>query len=835
MSFYHALRAVVIAAAILLAANAHSAPATAPSTTQPQPIMNDVDLRPIFAKWNLTVRSQGARGTCSVFTVTDAVAYVLAKKHDHGVQMSAEYMNWALGQATGTPRDGGFFSDIWSGFSSHGVCPETDLPYQHKFDPSAHPGDEAIQHAAVIKNQGLRIHWIKKWNPHIGVNDEQLDQIKQTLRSHWPVCSGNLWPKVTKWDANDVLQIAPRDGMRDGHSVLLVGYRDDPAQSGGGVFIFRNTARASHFGYMTYEYAKEYMNDAVWIDFETPTTMNSAQSASHSHRDILGAFGTAPIGRNRRVSSNEQPGWNTENMDMTWLQPGEKLEMPVLQGPGVITHMWFTSHSGWVGELNSLSLRIYWDDQKDAAVEVPLGDFFAVGHGKPAVVESFPVQVSPTGALSCYWRMPFHKSARIVITNDNPDRGTGLYWQVDWTQVDEMPKDAPYFCACYRQEYPATMNRDYTLAELTGNGQYIGSVMSLTMAQDGWFGEGDDFFYIDGEEIPSLQGTGSEDYFNDAWGFRPRTSHWFGSPKWQGDRAGDSGVAYRWHIQDAVNFSTSLKVAIEHKGNRDVDTDGFFIERPDFISSVAFWYQDGQPKLFARLPDWNERRVPWINHQLVKSFQKVQATGDAKVKINTAGLFGARPTLLWPNKTAGAVMSLPIELSDSARYAIRLTAVGNARYGTYDIRIDDQKISTVNFHSPDEDGEMDVLLGTHELAGGKHTLSFTATADHTGPLSVEMIRFLKLPDEAKRDVRIHHEAHFIRLGIGRAIYAYRLAYDRVPDSLQQLVDAGLLPARYLNDENNLPLQCHRDADSLVVESKNHEAWTHSWKGLDARR
>ncbi len=72
--------------------------------------------------------------------------------------------------------------------------------------------------------------------------------------------------------------------------------------------------------------------------------------------------------------------------------------------------------------------------------------------------------------------------------------------------------------------------------------------MSVTLAQDGWFGEGDDFFYIDGEKVPSLQGTGSEDYFNDAWGFRPRTGHWFGQPRWQGDNAGDSGVCYRWHL-----------------------------------------------------------------------------------------------------------------------------------------------------------------------------------------------------------------------------------------------------------------------------------------------
>ena len=132
------------------------------------------------------------------------------------------------------------------------------------------------------------------------------------------------------------------------------------------------------------------------------------------------------------------------------------------------------------------------------------------------------MQVSPTGSLTCYWRMPFARSARIVIRNDNPDRGAGLYWQVDWTKLDSLPPDTPYFHARYRQDYPAPSGRDYLIADLAGQGRYIGTVMSVTLAQDGWFGEGDDFFYVDGEKVPSLQGTGSEDYFNDAWGFRPR-------------------------------------------------------------------------------------------------------------------------------------------------------------------------------------------------------------------------------------------------------------------------------------------------------------------------
>ena len=92
------------------------------------------------------------------------------------------------------------------------------------------------------------------------------------------------------------------------------------------------------------------MNDAVWIGYETD---RKAALPGASPHDLLGPFGTAPAGRNRRISSNEQPNWNSSNMDMTWLRPGESVKMPVLEGPGVITHMWFTSHAGWAGELNA--------------------------------------------------------------------------------------------------------------------------------------------------------------------------------------------------------------------------------------------------------------------------------------------------------------------------------------------------------------------------------------------------------------------------------------------------------------------------------------------------
>lgn len=557
--------------------------------------------------------------------------------------------------------------------------------------------------------------------------------------------------------------------------------------------------------------------------------------------DLLGALATPPHGRNRRISSNEQPNWNDGNFDMTRLAPGEVFTFPELKGPGVINHIWFTSHAGGVNELNALSLRIYWDGREEPGVEVPLGEFFAVGQGKPAVVESLPVQVSPTGSLTCYWRMPFAESARIVITNDNHDRSSGLYWQVDWVELDALPADTPYFHARYRQEYPASMGQDYLIADIEGSGNYVGTVLSVTMGQDGWFGEGDDFFYIDGEEIPSLQGTGSEDYFNDAWGFRPRNSAWFGQPRWTGWKAGDHGICYRWHVLDPVGFTSSLKVTMEHKGNRDDSVDGWYIERPDYFNSIAFWYQTGLPKPTAPLPLWPERCVPWQNYALVRAFRHTEITSaghNSKVKVETTGFFGGRPALTWSNPTVQARLTLPFHVEQAGRYALRLVAMQAPENGTFVITIDGgSTLPTVSFADKDG-GEVDLLLGVHTLTAGTHTLGFQAMPNHSGvagPLSVEMLRLLKLPEEATREIKNFNEAHFVRLGIGRAVYAYRLAYDALPDSLQTLVNAGLMEARYLTDENGHPLRSRLDADSLYVETSVGNGWNHRWYGLDARR
>ena len=172
---------------------------------------------------------------------------------------------------------------------------------------------------------------------------------------------------------------------------------------------------------------------------------------------------------------------------------------------------------------------------------------------------------------------------------------------------------------------------------------------------------------------------------------------------------------------------------------------------------------------------------------------------------------------------------------------VRLTALQGPQFGRYDILIDGGRIETADLRAAEE-GELDLLLGTRELSRGTHQLTFQALdlpqsggPARAGPLAVEMVRLLKLPPPATRLVKTHNEAHFIRLGIGRALYAYRLAYGELPDSLDTLVRTGIMPARYLNDENERPLKSHREGDELVVESPAAGGWSHRWQGLDPRR
>ena len=226
-----------------------------------------VDLRPRFEQWGLARRQQGARVTCSAFTVAGALEFAVAQRQGRTPRLSVEFLNWAANRTCGDSDDGGFFSDLWKGYAAHGICTEEAMPYQAKFDPGQPPTADAFADAKTRLTFGLRLHWIKEWDVNTGLKDEHLAAIKRTLADGWPVCGGFRWPKQAQWE-NGVLQMCPSDAVYDGHSVLLAGYRDDAGQPGGGVLVFRNTAGDGRDGSMPYAYAQAYMNHAVWVDFE---------------------------------------------------------------------------------------------------------------------------------------------------------------------------------------------------------------------------------------------------------------------------------------------------------------------------------------------------------------------------------------------------------------------------------------------------------------------------------------------------------------------------------------------------------------------------------------
>ena len=200
------------------------------------------DLRPLFARWGLDARRQGKRGTCSVFVITGAIEFAKAKTRGSSERLSVEFLNWAANVTHGDQKDGGFFADLWNGFTAHGICPEEDMPYRDEFDPKREPGEFARDQGSQAHALGLGLRWIKAWNPRKGVNAAQLAEIKRTLLRGWPVAGGFLWPKDPQWD-DGVLRMCPRPEVRDGHSVLLVGFVDDPVKPGGGTFIIRDSNR----------------------------------------------------------------------------------------------------------------------------------------------------------------------------------------------------------------------------------------------------------------------------------------------------------------------------------------------------------------------------------------------------------------------------------------------------------------------------------------------------------------------------------------------------------------------------------------------------------------
>ncbi len=314
-----------------------------------------------------------------------------------------------------------------------------------------------------------------------------------------------------------------------------------------------------------------------------------------------------------RVSSDNR--FRRSNDDSKRIMPGETLVMANLTGPGSVNHIWLTVADNEYAWPRLVRLRVYYDGKKTPSVDVPLGDFFGVGHGYDRDLDSLPVRDSSFGrARNSYWPMPFRSSCKITVTDEGNRPVTMFYYHVDWQKLTSLPEDLDYFHAYYRQERPAVSGKNYEFLNVKGSGHYVGTVLNVIQSQVGWFGEGDDLFYVDGAKHPQIYGTGTEDYFNEAWGLRVSFGPWTGTPVAEGERVGARLTGYRWHIPDPIPFTKSLWAGIEHAGwtyNEDGTLRSGFEERPDYFSSTAFWYQKGVNEDLPE-PPFGEARLPLV-------------------------------------------------------------------------------------------------------------------------------------------------------------------------------------------------------------------------------
>jgi len=344
-------------------------------------------------------------------------------------------------------------------------------------------------------------------------------------------------------------------------------------------------------------------------------TEESAGADASSGAASLPSYVRTSDYRSLKQSSYDRTGGNADRYQ---IPAGATQEVFASDGPGVITHVWFTIGSGNRDLLKQLVLRMYWEGNAKPSVETPIGDFFGLNLAQFMVYESEFLSCSPIRALNSYFAMPFRRAARITLTNEGTSQVGAFYSNIDYQLVAALPEDAMYFHAQYRQKtpnaavkLPGGLNLDgkdnYVFVEARGRGHLMGVTLGVLQNADGWFGEGDDMIFIDDESKPAINGTGTEDYFNGAWDFGgvdgavPFSFRHNGAPLIvDAERAGGRYCLYRWHSDNPVAFKKYLKHTIEH---------GTANDRADNFYSVAYWYQSEPFTDFPALPGVSERVV----------------------------------------------------------------------------------------------------------------------------------------------------------------------------------------------------------------------------------
>lgn len=370
-------------------------------------------------------------------------------------------------------------------------------------------------------------------------------------------------------------------------------------------------------------------------------------------RHPLHSLFTRSDARSRRASSWDRRGGN---WDFIVVPAGETASLLEVEGAGCVSHLYCALAFPELTDYRDAILRCFWDGEETPSVEVPLGDFFSVAHARIRLVNSALTAVRPgfgaSHGLHAWFPMPFSTGARITLEHrgDGPLGGAlpAFWYHVDYETYDRpLPDDALRFHAQWRQEKPTAavgpqpnvqlhggLNLDgkenYVALEATGRGQMIGLLLEINNVAGGWYGEGDDMVFIDGEAWPpSIHGTGTEEIFgggacpSQEYAGHLHGFHLIESPDYSGLVA-----AYRWFAPDPIRFASELRWTVEH---------GHANNFANEYASVAYWYQSEPHAPFPALPDRAALRpfLPPLYEEARASF--LGAAREAVANIATPG------------------------------------------------------------------------------------------------------------------------------------------------------------------------------------------------------
>lgn len=291
------------------------------------------------------------------------------------------------------------------------------------------------------------------------------------------------------------------------------------------------------------------------------------------------------------------------------LQPGETVELANIEGPGTLRHIWMTFPPAPPELMRALWFEVYYDGMAEPSISVPCLDFFGLPLGRPVAYHSAMTSAQEGRGFNAYFPMPFRRRARIFVINGS-DRPLPFYYQVDYTLQRAIPAEAGYLHVTFRRENPTSRGRDFVIAAgLHGPGRFLGCAVGIrTVDRADWYGEGEVKMFLDGDDaLPTICGTGLEDYVGSAWGMGPHAAHYAGAPLEVRDPERRRGVPdfvgfYRWHVPDPVIFRDSLKVTIQQIGFasfREGQEEAFEAYRASNPGAGAGWSMSPRPGVIA--------------------------------------------------------------------------------------------------------------------------------------------------------------------------------------------------------------------------------------------